>query len=110
MRKLRFDDTFLLSQVIEDLDIQVDLNEFLDKARKDKKDAQYVGGQFFLLLARKWHKGKKSIPEFVSAISEKSIDEVNAMSMKEVKEVFVEIFKQDGIQDFFKSASEEQTL
>lgn len=106
MKPFELQDTFLLSRILEDLDIELDLNDFLDKI-KNEKDAAKVGGQFFYLLFKKWNKGKKSIPEFIAAMSEKSVEEVNKMKLPELKEFFVELFKQEGIQDFFKSASEE---
>ena len=107
MRKLQFDDTFLLSQIIEDLDIEVDLNRFLEDAKKHKENPEFVGGQFFLLLAKKWHKGKKSIPAFIASLSEKTEDEVRKMGLKETKDFFIDLFKQEDITDFFKSASDE---
>ena len=106
IKKFQLEDTFYLSKIIADLDIEIDLNSFMD-ASKNKKDASYVGGQFFLMLVKKWHLGKKSIPEFMAVISQETADEVKKWDLKTAKNFFIELFKQEGIQDFFKSASEE---
>ncbi len=105
MKQFELDDTFLLSQIINDLDIELDLNDFMDQSKK--KSAEYVGGQFFYLLIKRWHKGKKSIPEFIAVMSEISVEEAKKMKIPELKAFFIDLFKQEGIQDFFKSASEE---
>ncbi len=105
MKQFELDDTFLLSQIINDLDIELDLNQFLDKTKNNS--AEYVGGQFFYLLIKRWHKGKKSIPEFIAVMSEQSVEEARKMKIPELKEFFIDLFKQEGVQDFFTSASDE---
>lgn len=119
MKPFDLNDTFLLSQIISDLDIEVDLNEFLDAIIEDKKkkkeggsdedetdnkltDPEYVGGQFFLLLIKRWYRGKDSIPQFVANLTEKTVEEARKMTMVEMKDFFIDLFKQEGIQDFFK--------
>lgn len=115
MKPFELEDTFLLSKILEDLDVEVDLNAFMDlfvKMNNDKDKsvddkAAFMAGQFFYLIAKRWHRGRKSIPEFVASMSEKSVEEVKKMKTQEMKDFFVELFKQEDIQDFFKSASEE---
>ena len=108
MRKLGFEDTFLLSKVIDDLNIETEISKFIKQARDSKEtDMDKVGLELFLLIAKRWHRGKTSVMEFIAAITEKDIEEVKRLSLKDVKHVFVELVQQEDIADFFKSASEE---
>jgi len=101
MKKFELDDTFLLSKVIDDMDIQLDLNELMDSA-KDEKKAEKAGGDFFLLLFKKLHKGRQSIPEFVASMLEIEIEEARKLKLPEIKKFFIDLWQEENVQDFFK--------
>lgn len=106
MKPFELDDTFLLSKILDDLDIDVDLNKLMKSAQKEQ-DLEKAGADFIYLLFKKIHKGRNSIPEFVASMLEIEIEQAKKLSLKEIKEFFLDLLKQEGIQDFFKSASEE---
>jgi len=103
MKSFELDDTFLLSKIIDDMDLQMDLNEFMDNVQNEKT-AEKAGGEFFLLLFKKLHKGRQSIPEFIAAMLEIEVAEAKKLKLPQIKEFFVELWKQEDVNSFFKSA------
>ena len=110
MKPFELDDAFLLSKVIDDTDIELDLNEFIDliTGSKEVSDerAMYIGGQFFLMLSKKLHKARQSLPEFMASMLEIEIDKTRKLKLPEIKKFFADLWKQEGIQDFFSSAQD----
>jgi hypothetical protein len=104
MRSLQLDDTFLLSAIIDKMDIQDDINQLFDSVKG--KDAAYAGGQFFLVLSKRLHLARKEVLEFLSAVSEKDIEEVRKLKFTEIRKLFIELFNDEDIRAFFKSATE----
>jgi L-fucose isomerase-like protein len=106
MKRFELDDTFLLSKIIDDMDIQLDLNEFMD-SMQNEKSAEKAGGAFFLLLFKKLHKGRQAIPEFIASMLEIEVEEARRLKLTEIKEFFIELWKQEDISDFFKLAQDQ---
>jgi len=107
MRKLTFEDTFLLSEVMDKLNIDTDLNTLFDAAQKQPDKAAFLGGQLVLVIVKRWHKAKDEILNFVSSLTEKSLEETKSMSIKEIKNVLMELFQSEDFKDFFNTAAEE---
>ncbi len=108
MKAFELEDTFLLSKVIDDLDVELDLNKFMDSIQKeDKKQAEKIGGDFFLLICKKLYKGRNSIPEFIASMLEIEVAEAKKLKLPQIKEFFVELWKQEDIQNFFKLAQDQ---
>jgi enoyl-[acyl-carrier-protein] reductase (NADH) len=93
MRKLQTEDMFLLSEIIDKMDLKIDI--------KDKTQAE-AGLELVLQLVKKAYKTKEEIKQLVSTLTGKTIEEVSAMSPKEMISTISEIMKQDGVLDFFK--------
>lgn len=106
MRKITFEDAFVLSEILDKMNIQSDINAIFDEAKaKPGSEAQnYMGGQVVLLLMKSAHKAKKELCEWIASLSGKSVEEVKGMGLKEMSDFLKELFTQEGIGDFFKSA------
>lgn len=105
MRKLTLEDAFTLSEILDKMEIQLDLNKMLDDARNKGKDAQaYFGGQAMLMVIKSAHKAKKELCEWMASLSGKTVEEVKSMSIKEMKVFFKELFSTEDIGDFFEQA------
>lgn len=109
MRKLTFDDTFLLSEVLDKLNIDTDLNKLFDEAQKQPDKAAFLGGQLVLTVVKRWHFAKDEIIALIASLTEKTKEETKALSLKEIKKVLLELFKSEDFKDFFNLAAEEQT-
>jgi iron-sulfur cluster repair protein YtfE (RIC family) len=107
MRKLTFEDTFLMSEVLDKMNVDDDLNKLFDEAKKHPDAQAYLGGKLVLMVIKRWHKAKEEIVAFVSIITEKSVEEVKKMSLREIKEVLLELFRNEDFADFFNTAAEE---
>lgn len=100
MRGFELQDTFKLSEIIDVMEIEVDLNEMLDKA-KEGKVQETVGGQFALLFIKKLHKAKTQIVEFIANVTGEEIEVVKKYKPKEIKTFFIDLFGNDDFKDFF---------
>lgn len=102
MRGFELQDTFKLSEIIDVMDIQLDLNEMLDKAKvKNDKIQEKVGGQVALLFIKKLHKADKQIIEFISNITGEEIEVVKKYKPKQIKDFFTDLFNNEDFKDFF---------
>ena len=109
MRKLTLDDAFTLSAIIDKMNIQTDLNKLMDEAKlKGSGMQEYLGGQMALLLIKSAHKARVEFYELLSSLSGKTQEEIKNMGLKDIKNLFTELAKQEDIGSFFKSAVEEQ--
>ena len=111
MRELNFEDTFAFSEILDKLDLQEDINALFDQAtRKGTTEEQqaYLGGQFILKIAKRWHMAKDEILRFVASITSKSVEEAKQMKFIEIKGIFTELFKSEDIRAFISSAQNEQ--
>lgn len=99
MRKLTFKDSFKISQILDKTNLTVDLQKIVEEGKD--KGSDYVGGQFFLLIAKKWHFAETEIIEFLASLTEKTPKEIESMSLAETKEIFSEIFRHSEIKHLF---------
>lgn len=103
MRGFELQDTFKLSEIIDVMDIQLDLNDLMDKAKVNKgKIQEKVGAQVALLFIKKLHKAEKQVIEFVSGITGESEEAVKKYKPKQILSFFTELFNNEDFQDFFK--------
>ena len=111
IRPLNFEDTFAFSEILDRLDLQDDINDLLDKsmAKGSTQEKQaYIGGQFILKIAKRWHLGKDAILSFVASLTDLKVEEVKQLKFSEVKDVLMQVFTSEDIKAFFSSAQKEQ--
>lgn len=108
VRGLYFEDTFTLSEIIEKMNLQADLNYLFDEAKKRPDAQSYLGGQMLLSLGKNWHKAKDEIIKFVVDLTGEPIEIVKKLKFKQLQEIFTDLFKDEEMQDFIKRVSEEQ--
>jgi hypothetical protein len=105
MRKITFKDSFALSRILDKTNLTADLNKVVEEGKE--KGTDYVGGQFFLLLAKKWHLAEKEIIDFLASLFELTSTEVEKLTLSEVKDLFKELFSSEDIKKLFTQAVEE---
>lgn len=102
MREFTFDDGFALSEILDKMNIDIDMNAMGDALRQGDKQAQaYMGGQLMLTLVKKLHLARPEIVAFVASMTGDNKDEVKKYKLSKIKEFFIELFKQEGLADFF---------
>lgn len=104
-RGFELSDIFTMSEIIDKMGVELDLNTLLDKSKdlKDNKQSQaFVGGQIALLFIKKFHKAKDEIIEFISQLSGDPVEVVEKYKPKQIKEFFMELFGNEEFMDFFK--------
>ena len=107
MRGFELQDAFRLSEIIDVMDIQIDLNELMDKAKtgaKDGKIQEKIGAQVALLFIKKLYKAEKPIIVFISNITGEDIEAVKKYKPKQIATFITDLFKSEDFVDFFQSA------
>lgn len=94
MRQLQTDDMFLLSEIVDKMDLTID---------PKGKSQEELGAELIVMLARRVHRAKDEIKALVAELTGKSPEEVGAMPPGEMIEAVKQIISQDGVLDFFKS-------
>ena len=102
IRELYFEDTFLLSEIIDKMDLQADLNKLFEDAKKHPDAQAYLGGQLILSILKRAHKAKDEITQFVANITEQSVEDIKKLKLSEIKDVLSALIKDDEFQNFFK--------
>jgi hypothetical protein len=105
MRKIIFKDSFALSRILDKTNLTADLNKVVEEGKE--KGTDYVGGQFFMLIAKKWHLAEKEIIDFLASLFELTSTEVEKLTLSEVKDLFKELFSSEDIKKLFTQAVEE---
>jgi hypothetical protein len=102
IRELLFEDTFLLSEIIDKMDLQADLNKLFDDAKKHPDAQAYLGGQLILSIVKRIHKAKDEITLFIANITDSSVEDIKKLKMSEIIAILKDLFKDEQFQDFFK--------
>ena len=102
MRGLELQDVFKLSEIIDVMGIEIDLNDLLDKAKAEEgKIQEKVGARIALLFIKKLHKAEKQIIQFIVNITEEDAKVVRKYKPKQIKDFFTELFNDEEFQSFF---------
>ena len=96
MKKIGMDELYLVSEIADKIEFEAP--NIYDK-KGNRKDQYQYGSEMLLGLFKKMYKAKKEINDLIYKVTEKKAEE---MSLKELKDTFTEILKQDGVLDFFK--------
>ena len=91
MRKLCIEDMYLLSEIADK--IEFELPDVKGKTQEQ------LGAELILQLFKKMHKAKNEINQLIESVTGRNINE---LSLVEIKNTLMDIFRQDGTFDFFK--------
>ena len=103
MRELGNEDIYLISEIMDKMDMRYPDKPKL-KAGEEKlqeKAMEEYGLKLIKTFMRNIHKAKPEINLLLSSLTEKSIEEVKAMSGSETINLILSIFGKDGFADFF---------
>ena len=100
MKRLTIEEVYLLSEIADKIDINIDMPDTKGKSESEIALLQeQLGKKLMLQMFRRMHKAKAEISELIKMVTEK---EASTLSIKELKENITEILRQEGIMDFFK--------
>lgn len=128
-KEFDLEDVFLLSEIIEKMNLNVEIDKYIkggkliDVIESDNKEKteeeieleeERLGKELFIKAGtdlgfkfiKGMYKAKKEIKKLISNLTGKSIKEVSTMNLKEIKEFFLELVKQEGFKDFLSQAGE----
>jgi len=98
MRKLQCNDLFLLSEIVDLMDISIDYPSNLT----DEGAQQRVGMDIMLKMAKSIYKAQPQIMQLLANINEKTVDEIKATPANEVLTMFKSILSSEDFTSFFK--------
>ena len=104
MRELKLKDIYKLSAIIDKMQVKTDLNKLMDEAKQSSDAQAYIGGQMALILVSKLHMTQKEVSSFLADLTGKTVDELEDLNIKEVTNLFKELFNQNDMSGFFNSA------
>jgi len=118
MKQFDLDDAFVMSEILDKTGLLLDVKKVTDGIKHDKlenfTDAKQIGKEaivaigldLMVSLMKSLHKVQPEVKQLIANLTEKSLEDVGRMSMKEVKNFFTELVKAEGFSDFFKQAVE----
>jgi hypothetical protein len=102
MRELNGDDTFKISEIIDNMGIVLPaMTKIVDKKEVQKTEAE-LGYEIMSLVVAKIYKAKIPVCELLADLKETSPDNIRAMPFKALIEMVKELFSKAEIIDFFK--------
>ena len=118
MKDFDLQDVFLLSKIIDKMELKFESDK-LSKTIKSEKlenkdDAAKLGKEVMLSLGidlitkiiSNMHKADKEVIQFIANLTEKNIEAVRKMKLKEIKQFFVDLVGQEDFKDFFSQAED----
>ena len=114
LRKLETDDMFLLSEIVDKMGLELDLDAL---SPKEGESATQVGfralGPLIMQAVRKLHAARDEVKQLIANLSGKSIEEIGKLSPRELIQAVQSIMSQEGALDFLpldeKSSSKTST-
>lgn len=104
MRELKLKDIYKLSAIIDKMQVKADLNKLMDDAKQQSDAQAYIGGQMIMILISRLHMAQKEVSTFLADLTDKTAEELDNLSIKEVTNLFKELFSQNDMSGFFNSA------
>ena len=107
---------FLMSEILDKMDLGIDADNIIKKTKLAKlettKDAGKLGKEIIIgvgvelgaKMVRNLHKAKKEVKQLIGDLTGESIETVNKMNVKDIKEFFNELVKHEGFGDFLSDA------
>ena len=104
MRELKLKDIYKLSAIIDKMQVKADLNKLMDDAKKQPDAQAYIGGQMIMILVSRLHMAQKEVSSFLADLTGQTVEQLEDLSIKEVTELFKELFGKNDMSGFFNSA------
>jgi hypothetical protein len=104
MRELKLKDIYKLSAIIDKMQVKADLNKLMDDAKKQPDAQAYIGGQMVMIIVSRLHMAQKEVSSFLADLTGKTVEQLEDLSIKEVAELFKELFGKNDMSGFFNSA------
>jgi uncharacterized protein YpuA (DUF1002 family) len=110
------DDVFLISEIIDKMGIEADIEKITKTIQtsklENKKDAAGLGKEIAVGLGidivtkiiRNLHKAKAEVKQLISNMTKLSPEDVSKFGIKQIKDFFTELAKQDGFASFLSQA------
>lgn len=118
VRDFDLDCVFLMSEIIDKMDLGVDADNMIKKTNISKmenmKDAQKLGKEVAIgiglelttKMIRNLYKAKKEVKDLIGILTGLTTEEVQKLNIKGIKEFFAELIKHEGFADFLSQAEE----
>ena len=103
LRPLGIEDVFALSEILDKLQIVDNIADIQQKAVGKEDAASYAGVQIMALVLSKMYRVKDLMFAWLADLTNQTVQDVSKLSLKELKELFTQISKSDGITELFTS-------
>lgn len=116
MKEFDLDSVFIMSEILDKTGFMVDLKKIVASMKTEEienlRDAQKVGRevgvglvvQIMGDLSKSIYKAQPEVKKLIAHMTDKKIEEVGKMSLKEIVSFFKELVNVEGFEDFLKQA------
>lgn len=102
MRKLELSDVFKLSEIVDVMGIELDLNKLLNGAKEKEGSVQAnMGAEVAFLFIKKIHKAETQVYKFIADLTGESIKDVKKYGIKQLVDFVTELFNDEDFASFF---------
>ena len=109
---------FLLSQIVDKMELTEDLPKIAQKRKEsaakasqegytaDQKnaDAEQLGFYLILTLGKKLHKAQKEVTQLLCELTGKKKEEVEQMAIQDTVKIVMDLISQEGVLDFLSDS------
>lgn len=118
IKEFDLNDVFIISEIIDKMGLEADIDKITktiktaklenkkDTAALGKEVAVGIGIDIVTKMIRNLYKAQNEVKKLIASLTGLSLEDVNRMGIKQIKEFFTELFKTDGIEDFLSPAGE----
>lgn len=106
MRELEMSDVFKLSEIIDVMGVELDLNKMINGAKSKDGDVQAnMGAELAFLFIKKIHKAEKLVYKFIADLQEEKVETVKKYKLKQLVDFFSDLLNDEYFTDFFTQES-----
>lgn len=118
IKKFDLEDVFTMSEIIDKMGIEADIEKLTksvkveevekgeDVAKLGKEVVLTLGVDLITKIIRNLHRARTEVKQLISSLTGMSESEVSKMDLKQMKQFFMSLLKEDGVKDFLSQAGE----
>lgn len=118
-KQIDLDDLFVLSEILDIMDLTTNVEEVIKGINQEeinnmnqaksagKQMAVSVFADLAVKVLKKIHLAKSEVYQLISNLTEKPVDEVRKLGLKDLKAFFGELFSNEDVADFLSSGDNE---
>ena len=102
MRELLNDDMYLLSEMIDKMNLTIPSKTATINGKSVEKTDEEYGAEIITKIIGKIYLAKNQVNQLLANVTEKPIEEIQKMKLKDTVKTLTDLISNAGVTDFFK--------